>query len=103
MCKSFARTIQTAVPSDQRRRLSAHADRRIVRATDLDLCHRTAVEEILNKLAARVVDTRPTVGHMRGTISLFDQLKNLVPAHGGLASTLGAASIAKGNVKTFTR
>ncbi|CAN0093112.1 unnamed protein product [Ectocarpus fasciculatus] len=40
---------------------------------------------------------------MRGTIRLFDQLKNLVPAHGGLAKTLGAASIAKGNVKTFVR
>lgn len=61
------------------------------------------MEEILDDLAARVVDTRPTVGDMRGTISLFDQLKNLVPAHGGLARTLGAASIAKGNFKTFNR
>ncbi|CAM9263558.1 unnamed protein product [Ectocarpus sp. 4 AP-2014] len=61
------------------------------------------VEDLLNKLAARVVPDTPSVGHLRGIVMLYDELKGMVPTRGGLCRTLAAAQIRKGSSKTFAR
>lgn len=61
------------------------------------------IEELLDNLAGRVLQRKPTIGYMRSTLDVYAKLKQLVPRPGDLTRLMTAASMHNGSKNTLER